>query len=243
MTNEDYKVPNFPYKPRKVKNYKSHVRGHIIDHRDTIQVGQSEWWSTYDKRNYIPEPPSYHWGLGTRRSAVSKIRKSVEGVAYAQLMEYPEPVLKTSNGTSVPNAIYYYCYNSSNNNYKLNEVFSVEWCEDLSRPNKSIKYLDHAKNNFTTSLDAAPVVLPYSPDQSDRALRLAKRNSAKLSTEIRKKRVKSRFPEKSTLYALGDAADIEVTGVDQRMKVGFFADENGDQKLSLEYVKRAFTFD
>lgn len=235
---DGFRVPVFDYKQHK---YGSHVQGHVIDQKDTItEVRPKDKWSAYDKKNFIPEPPDYHWGMGVRKQKVAEIRK--QGAAYSQFMEYAEDCHVTIDGTPVPTAIYFSSYSCNRGIYHLKEVFNVEFEEDLSRPHKGVKYLDYAKRNFLTSPEAAPTVVPYSPNSTDRALRLLKRNSAKKAAGIADGSISSRFKDRDGLYAHTDSADIEMAGIDRRITAGKFANDAGDSRTGLDYVKRALDF-
>ncbi|MAZ77503.1 MAG: hypothetical protein CMF39_02375 [Legionellaceae bacterium] len=236
MTQDQYRVPGYAYQEH---DFSAHVRGHIIDHKDTIrEVGLSSAWSTYDGRNYVPEPPDYAWGQGVRKQKVAEVRKKF--AAYSQFMEYGEGHHVTVGGTPVPTAIYFTSFRfDREQQYQPTEVFNVEFDEDLSRPNKRITYLKHAKKTFVTSPEAAPVVVPYSPSSTDRTLRLLRFNAVRRAEAIATGNVQSRFPARDELYAHGDAADIEVGSISRRVLAAEFAGEAGDSETGLGFMNRA----
>ncbi len=234
-----YRVGGFDYSDHR---YGQHVRGHIIDHKDTIQENSTRsLWSTYDARNYIPEPPDYDWGLGIRKAKVAEIRG--DKGAYSQFMEYGDDPDFTADGTAVPSKIYFVAYSYHQNQYIMDgEPFHIDFTEDLSRPKASIRYLDYASKELTIAQEATPGVVPYSPKFTDRALRLDRRNASKRATSIVDGSIKSRFPDRDAEYAYCDSADIEFEGVSQRLHTGGFANSHDNPILGLEYVRRAMLF-
>lgn len=240
MSKGSYCVPGFNYQAARYK--KEHVKGHLIDHKDTIMTTSSVDWSTYDARNYIPEPPEYEWGLGLRRLAVKKIRDRGDGGAYAQLTCYSDNPKITVNGTKVPDFVYFYPYRVDQYDYIKENPYNVEWLEKLSRP-KGKKVLEHAEINFTTSVDAAPVVVPYDVRSPDRAFRYEGRQKLKKTQQIETGDVVSRFKGKDGLFANCDTGDMEFEGSSRKIFAALFADERQDKKnLSKKYIERSAKF-
>ena len=227
----NFRVDGYDYADKK---YKQHVRGHLIDHQDSI-IGVPTI-STYDFRNYVPEPPQYEWGLGFRRLKVQELRNSGGG-AYAQFNSYSDKPFITQNGTPVPDDVRFYAY-SKKPDYKATEVFHVEFEEDMFRP-AGVSVLSHAAKNFMSSPDASPVVATYNPDSSDRALRLQCRNLSKKEQSIRSEKVVSRFLKKDQQIAAFSAADTEFESAGLQLHAGAIARR---KKTSLSYVKRALFF-
>ena len=233
MSTANYRVLGYDYL---LKKYGSHVRGHLIDHQDTI-TGKPNL-STHDARNYVPEPPEYEWGLGFRRLKISELRKQRGGGAYAQMNVYSEASLITANGTPVPDDVRVYTYDKQNN-YPSKEVYHVEFEENMYRP-QGVKVLDHAAANFASSIAASPVVSIYSPGLSDRALRASGRASLIKESNIGTPLVPSRFVYKDKIYAASSAGDKEFETAGRQLHTGILAEE--DISTSLEYVKRAMFF-
>lgn len=233
MTNNDYKVLDYDYAS---KRYNSHVRGHLIDHQDTI-LGRGTL-STYDPRNYIPEPPEYEWGLGIRRLKVAELRKQRGGGAYAQLNTYPETPLVTMNGTLVPEDVRLYAY-SHTNGYQAKDVFHVDFEESMKRPDGK-KVLEHAALNFTSSVHASPVASLYNPDFSERALRGHAREAAVKEYNIGTSIAPSRFAYKDKLYSACDAGDREFETPGRQLHAGIFSEK--EESTSNHYLKRSLFF-
>lgn len=233
MTSSDYRVRGYDYASKK---YKSHVRGHLIDHQDTI-LGKPTL-STYDARNYVPEPPIYEWGLGFRRLKIGELRKQRGGGAYAQMNTYSDTPLLTANGTAVPEDIRVYTY-SKHEDYPSKEVYHVDPEENMSRP-QGMKVLEHAANHFASSYEAAPVVVTYSPGLSDRSLRKQGREVSKKETLIGTPKAPSRFVYKDKLWAATSAGDQEFESAGRQLHVGIVAKE--DEDTSLDYIKRSMLF-
>lgn len=233
MTSADFRVPDYDYSSKK---YKGHVRGHLIDHQDTILSKKS--LSTQDDRNYVPEPPDYEWGLGFRRLKIAELRKQTGGGAYAQLNMYSEHSLITANGTTVPDDVRVYTY-TKQQGYLAKEVYHVEFEENMYRA-PGVGVLKHAADHFATSINAAPVVACYSPDHSDRALRLQGRSSAVKEANIGTNLAPSRFIYKDKLYSACDSGNNEFETAGRQLHAGIYAEN--DNKISLEYLDRALFF-
>jgi hypothetical protein len=231
MTLDDFRVIGYDYSGKK---YRQHVRGHLIDHQDSILGVPTV--STYDSRNFVPEPPVYEWGLGFRRLKVQELRNSGGG-AYAQFNSYSDKPLITKNGTPVPDDVRFYAYNKEQG-YTAKEVFHVEFEENMFRQ-KGTPVLTHAAENFMSSLAASPVVATYDPDVSDRGLRLQYRNLSKKEQSISDEKVVSRFIKKDQRIAACAAADVEFESAGLQFHAGAIAQR---KKTSLSYVKRALFF-
>jgi hypothetical protein len=238
MSLSDYKVPGYNYSKTR---FSGHVRGHLIDLPDTI-ISQGIPYSSDDRRNYIPEPPEYEWGLGIRRLKVQEIRKT--GGAYAQLSVYLKEPWKTANNTSVPDNIYFYHYTSNPNNYVYTSdtnVLNVSWEEDLSRP-KGHKVLAYASNNFTSSTEAVPVVVPYDPISSDRDLRYLGRNTLRKIDDLTQKKIHSHSPQHDKLVAQWDAGDKEFESSTRKLNTAIYAGTVEEFPLSKNYIVRSLDF-
>lgn len=226
----DFRVPDFAYNEHQ---YSSHVKGHMIDHADTICVGQREYWSTYDRRNYTPEPPDYDWGLGIRNLKVKDLRKNGGG-AYAQLNYYTDTPDKTVDGTLVPEEVRFHTF--SLRNYKESEIYHVEFSENFKRP-KGTKVLEHASEKFTTSVESSPIVKMYDPEASDRALRLMARNEEKRSLSIKNGDVHSRFQDKDSILASLSSADLEFETTSRKFGAGVLAGKKGKSTIATNYIQ------
>lgn len=235
MYTSGYRVPGFDYSGHR---YGSHVRGHLVDHEDTIlNANTRDLWSTEDPRNYVPEPPDYEWGLGFRNQKVKKLRQQRGGSAYAQLNVYPRRPLLTSNGTPVPEDVKFIAYSiDPQRNYTADEAFDVEFDEDLTR-RAGVKVLDHADANFAMDVRACPIVKPYSPQLSDRALRLQARDAFFKVAKIQDGNISSRFPERDALFASCDAANHEFETAGRHLGAGVRLFDAGRQGEGKSYAR------
>lgn len=237
MTTDDYRVPGFDYSNVK---YNQHVRGHLIDLRDTIKAGPRELWSCSDPRNFVPEPPIYEWGLGIRNQKVQALRRVRGDTAYAQHTLYPDRPLETANGTCVPEEVYFTSFSVNGQNYKRLDSINVSWDEDMKRP-RGQKILEHASKELTTSLEASPVVQEYLPESSDRALRYQSREHRKMAENILHGDVKARFWS-AELFLRNGAADREFESADNKLLAGITADKVGRTMDAIDNVNRALDF-
>lgn len=240
MSTSDYEVIGFDYR---LHRYNAHVRGHLIDHQDTIlNASTKDLWSTADSRNYVPEPPDYEWGLGFRNQRVKKLRAQKGGAAYAQLNLYPKKPSLTKDGTAVPEDVKFIAYHiDAQKNYTANESFNIEFHENLSRP-AGVKVLDYATRNFLTHIESCPIATPYSPDTSDRAFRLQGRHSFFKVAKINDGSIVSRFPARDSLAASYQAGDIEFETAGRRLRAGSSFFNTGDTDNSKAYAKRSLSF-
>ncbi len=242
MGANDYQVPGFDYTiALSNKKFNSHVKGHLIDHKDTMKVGPRNLWSTYDARNYIPEPPIYEWGMGIRNQAVANLRATAGNTAYSQTVTYPVDPLLTRNHTLVPEGGYFTSFKVEGDEYKRLYVFDVNWDEDLRRPAGS-KVLEHATSSLTSSLEASPVVKVYSPEDSDRALRHDSRELNILASKIAEGRVKSRHRNRAEFFSRTAAADKEFEKSDVQFQAALSSDKRGKPPTSIQYVKRSLSY-
>jgi hypothetical protein len=232
MSLSDYRVIGYDYSSKK---YKGHVRGHLIDHQDTIMAGSM--LSTHDRRNYIPEPPEYEWGLGIRRLKVKQIRDQPGSGAYAQFNSYSEVSLQTSDGTLVPEDVRFFSFNPGKN-YIAKDMYHVEFEEDMKRP-QGHAVLAHAATHFMSSLNAAPIVATYSPEMSDRALRLKVRNTSKKEQSIVQQGVFSRYLKKDQLLVAYDKGDDEFESAGHQLHAGILT---GTGNHAVNYIKRSLFF-
>jgi hypothetical protein len=228
MKEGDYRVPGYDYSNKK---YSRHVQGHLIDHIDSIQQGPSS--STYDARNYVPEPPEYEWGLGVRRCKVSVLRKQRGGGAYAQYNVYPERPMKTKDGTPVPEDVRFYAY--SNDYVAQPEITHVEFEENMRRA-KGVNVLDNAKK-FESALLASPVVKAYDAEMPDRGLRYDGREAWKRMHQIESGDIVSRFEHKDKPLAACEAADLEFDASSRQLRTGILAE--ADEKMRASYLGRS----
>jgi len=127
---KDYRVPGYEY-----LSGKYHMPGHCIDHADTIEAGLTPY-SSYDKRNFIPEPPHSDWGGILRRDVVRRLRK-IHG-AYMQLPYYEPTPLLANNGTPVPAGVFF----GSIHNHQLGKICKVSWDIDFKQYRASGLKLD-----------------------------------------------------------------------------------------------------
>ena len=233
MSTKDYQVTGYNYSGKK---YKSHIRGHLIDHQDTILHQETK--STYDFRNFIPEPPEYEWGLGFRRLKVDQLRKQPGGGAYAQFNTYFDRSFITSNGTKVPDDVRIYTYNKCNG-YTPQEVYHVEFEENMYRPS-GVSVLQNAAYKFATSISASPMVYYYDAMITDRGLRAHVRSSVVKEANIGTSLAPSRFIYKDKLYSACESGDREFETAGRQLHAGVCANYN--PRTSVEYLKRAMFF-
>jgi hypothetical protein len=100
MTTGDFQEPNgTPW-----------VRGHNVDHADTIDTPGSVN-STTDPLNFTPEPS--WWGLGPRNTLVARARAA--GGSYKQMNYYSSSPRLTNNGTPIPDGVYFVTYDAAGN--------------------------------------------------------------------------------------------------------------------------------
>lgn len=242
MNDDAFRVPTYDYSHTR---YKTHIRGHVIDHQDTITNFAQENWSTLDARNYIPEPPIYNWGLCIRRLAVQQLRKRPGGGAYAQQAYYSDNPATTMNGTKVPKFVYFYPYSMDGDTYTSANPYNIKWDEDLPYEARGAStVLEYAKAHFTTSIAAAPVVVPYEPIFSDRALRYQARQAVNKLLQIQQEEVQSRFPDIDKGQCRCVAADTEFEGSTRKMLAGIRAHDDDDTQkmLSSQYVCSAVNY-
>ena len=224
MKEGDYRVPGYNYTNKK---YKRHVQGHLIDHIDTIHQGSNS--STYDARNYVPEPPQYEWGLGYRRCKVGVLRKQPGGGAYAQYNVYPEHPIKTADGTPVPEDVRFYAY--SNDYVAQADIVHVKFEEEMQRK-KGVKVLEHAEQ-FKSSLAAAPVVQTYEAEMSDRDLRREGRKTWKKISQIDEGDIFSRFKNKDRMLFSCVAGDLEFEASSRQLRTGISAEADETTRNSF----------
>lgn len=232
--NNAFKVPEFNYKRGK-KCSKSHMKGHLIDHRDTI-VRSRGILSTYDYRNFIPEPPDGEWGKNIRRLKVGEIR--AQQGAYAQQCFYPDEPLMTQNETAVPEYTYFSSYSLK---YEKEDVYNFRWDDKLSRPNGQ-KVLKYASENLATSPESAPVVEMYSPDASDRALRRQVRELSRKVSNIVEGNIDSHHPEYDALHTRYAAADFEFESASQKMLAARAAQKQEHPDVAYRFARRSLFF-
>lgn len=214
MFSHDFKVPEYDYSK---KIFKKHVRGHLIDHQDTIPEGRKS--STFDARNFVPEPPVNEWGSDFRSSKVSEIRSSLNGGVYVQSNDYGHAPLKTKNGTLVPEKVRFCCFDRS---YQPEEVYHVSFEENFDKPSK-VQMLAYAKQHLSSDLATMPVVVPYVPEQADRVLRCKVKRKVKLEQHITQGFFKPRFPRKDQWSAACSAGDFEFESAGRQLHAGILS--------------------
>jgi hypothetical protein len=235
MGQNDFRVPGFNYANA---DFNSHVKGHLIDHKDTMQIGPTATWSTYDLRNYIPEPPEYEWGLKIRNQQVGALRRMPSQTAYAQIVLYPGKPLLTINRTPVPEGGYFISFNVVGDQFTRLSVFDVTWGENMKRPNGT-KVLEHANQNLTSSLAASPVVQVYSPEDTDRAVRYQLRDLNKTANAIADGTAKSRNPQRAEDFPRVGAADKEIEHSNNNLTAAITANRHRNIPAAHQYTKRS----
>lgn len=238
MAKTAYNVPGFDYSKTK---YNNHVQGHLIDQKDTMQVGPREKWSCYDPRNFVPEPPEYEWGPGIRNQKVAALRRMNVDTAYAQHLHYLEKPLETIDKTRVPVSTHFTTYTINGKIYNPTEMIDINWNENMKRP-AGEKIVDHASRVLTSSIDSAPVIEVYSPITPDRTLRLNSRNHKKKADSIESGSTKSRFPLRSSLFSRTLSGDVEFEHSDRKIEAAIAADKTKSPSVSLQYTKSSIKY-
>ncbi len=203
MTPSDFHVNGYNYIPG--ETFQNHMRGHLIDHQDTI-MGAGLTLSTKFAPNYVPEPPVDAWGKFFRNHKIKLVRK--KGGYYTQHNEYDDLSCLTVNGTLVPSHARLYTYD---NNLQLDDIHHASWTENLARADASTTYVDFYKTHFISCLTASSVVQCYEPGITDRALRVLRKNAFKTMLQINSGDVSSRFSVKDQANSACEAANLEVT--------------------------------
>ncbi|MDB6095834.1 MAG: hypothetical protein JWM09_112 [Francisellaceae bacterium] len=157
---KDYVIPEFNYEA--LGRTKYHMPGHCIDHADTLEIGDKTSYSTFDKRNFIPEPPNSYWGRYIRNPLTKEIRSN-QG-AYLQFPYYGNNPLKTQDGTLVPEGVFF----SELKDNQVLKTYNISW--DFNRrnsPNKKGKGFLQELNSHVLS---TPIATIDNPSQSDREI-------------------------------------------------------------------------
>lgn len=147
------------------------MRGHCNDKHDTMAIGRNlplgigpkkitpipvseiktvegRYYSTFDKRNYLPEPES-GWGEKLRNHYVKSIRKS--NGYYIQYPYYSLLPRLTNNGTAVPDGVTFVGVKSPS----YADIFDVPW--DHSYPEGKLE-LDYLFDNFRDTYIPTPLL-------------------------------------------------------------------------------------
>ncbi len=166
LPRRDYVVRGFDYEA--VGKTKYHMPGHCIDHADTLEVGPKASYSTFDRRNYIPEPPKSYWGLYIRNPLSRKIRKAKGG--YLQFPYYANVLKKTVDGTFVPAGVFF----SEVYDYKVTKTYNVSWSfnRSLSPSKKGLSLL----SNFDSHVLSTPKAPLYDPLASNQTVNVLLEN-------------------------------------------------------------------
>lgn len=181
MTDKQFHVDSYEYIAG--ETFKNHMRAHLIDHEDTIIRGGLTL-STKFAPNFIPEPPIRAWGMDFRNHKVRALRKV--GGYYAR----------------------FYTYDI---NFHFKDVHHISWTENLTRPNKNTTYVDYFQTNFSSCLQALPIIQCYEPGVTDRFIRNIRRDSFSTMNDIIEGSVKTRFAAKDQANAIARAANLEIT--------------------------------
>lgn len=203
MQPKDYHVNGYKY--QRGVTFQNHMRGHLIDHQDTIVRGGLTL-STKMSANFVPEPPVDAWGKFFRNHKVKVVRGF--GGYYAQHNEYDDVSNLTVNGTMVPTHARFYTFDSS---YGFNDVHHISWTENLERANPNLTYVDNYQKQFCSSLTASPIVKVYDPSMNDRDLRSVRRNILSDLEQVTNGDIKSRFKHHDQAHIAATAANVEVT--------------------------------
>jgi len=244
LTSKAYKVRGFDYTHTK---YKHHIRGHMIDHHDSIL---KTWNSTADIRNYSPEAPIYEWGMGIRRLVTADLRALPHGGVYAQYNSYGLNPLKTANGTPVPDQVRLFTYQchvkndaagKRTTNYLSLDLFHISYAEPLEKPEQG-KILEHARENYCADWESAPIIFAYEPEASDRGLRLRGRNIQKQAFRVSNGNAASRFVEHDFYDLSCIAGDYEFEGCSRRLSAGILSHEQNYQVHTVNYCGSSLNY-
>ena len=150
------------------------IRGHGHDKYDTMQIGRNlpmgigpakmrpilehekrfiegRYYSTFDKKNYVPEPGDGYWGENLRNHYVDSIR--ARNGCYIQYPYYDSLPRLTENGTAVPAGVTFVGIKGPSEI----EVFDVPW--EFSYPTgKSEVDQQFLFNNFRDHYIPTPLV-------------------------------------------------------------------------------------
>lgn len=236
MTARHYTVKDFEY-----DDAKSHIRGHCIDHQDTMLVGPQKFYSTFDCRNYIPEPHYKYWGLTMRRLITAEIRKNNN--AYMQFVHYPQTPYITIDKTPVPDYGYLYEVEVDKDKpyterYSLEKVYNFDWDTHYAVKKGTGKVLDFAQN-YKTSTESAPTVKIYDVSASDRDLRLQIRNMNKKYLSIMEGNIFSFDPKRDAFFIKNNCADKEFESINRKIEASLHAKKVKEDNVSKKYAKMA----
>lgn len=233
MNNKAFHVHGFSYDQPGM--FKNHMRGHLIDHQDTIiRPGYTK--SSLDPRNYLPEPPARPWGMDFRNKKVKQLRDNGGGF-YTQHNEYDSFNYETDNHTMVPSHVR---LNTFDINYNPIDIHHVKWTENFKRPaGETRTYVDYYKSSKSSSFASAPIVQYYDPFASDRDLRINCRNLLKKSQDIGKPSHHSRFIERDIASAAGEAGNFEFETEDRLVNSSIKLFDVNQSKASLTEMKRS----
>ncbi|HBB53550.1 MAG TPA: hypothetical protein DCZ80_06580 [Legionellales bacterium] len=244
LTSKAYKVTGFDYTHTK---FKHHIRGHMIDHHDSIL---RIWNSSSDIRNYTPEAPIYEWGMGIRRLITADLRALAHGGVYAQYNSYELNPLKTANGTPVPEHIRLFTYQcnvqintagNTTNNYHSLDLFHISYSEPLEKPARG-KVLEHARDNYCSDWESAPIIFAYEQESSDRALRLRGRHIQKQAFRVSNGNAASRFVDQDFYDLSCIAGDYEFEQCSRRLSAGILSHEQNCQVHTVNYCASSLNY-
>jgi hypothetical protein len=240
ISSEHYGVIDFDYSQTR---YKHHIRGHLIDHFDTIGRSSLDW------RNYTPEAPMYEWGMGIRRLVTAELRTAEFGGAYAQYNHYGINPSKTLNGTPVSDTVRFFTYHLNvvkdkekrHEQYKAQDLFHISFSENLASPAK-VKILDYARDNFCSDFESAPIIKAYEPELSDRDLRKRGRDMLLQALRVSNGNSASRFVEQDFYDLSCITGDYEFEQFSRRLSAGILSYEKNYTLHAVNYCKSSLNY-
>ncbi|GEM_PF-3970661 len=220
---------------------RSHLKGHCCDHKDTTRVGPRALYSTYDIRNYIPEPPNSYWGKHMRRVIVGQQRKNDD--AYMQLVHYPEDPFMTRSGQPVPDYIYFATIEVSNDHqYEPQAVYSIDWDIDYAEEKIAGDSMISLSNRYAIDTETAPTVSLYDPESSDRGLRLQIRNLAKRASSALKEDSKSLYKHRDAFFTERACAGLSFENAKHSIATAIEASKNEEAATCASALKHGSLF-
>ncbi|NDH09589.1 MAG: hypothetical protein EBY16_08270 [Gammaproteobacteria bacterium] len=245
LKSQDYKVGAYNYATARFNN---HIRGHMIDHHDTIAT---QWNSSKDISNYTPEPPDYAWGMGIRRLATHHLRSLKNGGVYAQYNQYGAQPLQTANATLVPDRVRFFTYQALKSfnpltqkkltSYQQLDLFHVSFSEDLKKTTAG-KILDHARNNFCSDWESVPVIKVYKPQLTDLELRQRAQDMIEQTSQVLNGEIMSRFVNQDHYDLLCISGDYEFDNCSQRLSAAIASNAHGYRLHTFNYCKSSLAY-
>lgn len=237
MPQRGYVVTDFNYNV----GSRSHLKGHCSDHKDTKRVGPRQFYSTYDIRNYIPEPPNSFWGKHMRRVLVAQQRK--DDNAYMQLVHYPEDPYITRSGQPVPDYVYFATIKvTEEQEYKPQAIYSIDWDIDYAREKIAGDSMLSLSSRYATDVDTAPIVSLYDPASTDRGLRLQIRNLSKRASSALKEDSKALYKHRDAFFTERACVGLAFENAKHSIATAIEASENEEAAACTSALRHGSLF-